>query len=96
MSVISFRGAANCLRVTESAAGWIVSRRRRHIVTSEIETGADMPTVGRISTFPSIRGYGGARVSPAVPNSANVSENRVSQGSFQSKILPTRVADIPG
>lgn len=43
--------------MTESADGWIVSRRWRHIVTKEIETGAETPTVGRISTLPSIRGY---------------------------------------
>lgn len=56
MSVISFLGAAKCFLVTESAEGCIVSRRWRHIVTSETETGRETPTVGRISTLPSIRG----------------------------------------
>lgn len=45
-------------------------------MTSEIETGADMPTVGRISTLPSIRGYGKARISTTVSSSAKCSQFR--------------------
>ena len=56
ISVISFRGGARRFFVTESADGWMVSRRRRDIVTRETLTGAEMPTLGRISTLPSIRG----------------------------------------
>jgi len=39
-----------------SADGWIVSRRKRAMVTRETFTGALKPAEGRISTFPSIRG----------------------------------------
>jgi hypothetical protein len=58
MSVISLRGAARCFFVTESADGCIVSRRCSAMVTRETLTGAETPMSGRISTLPSMRGYG--------------------------------------
>ena len=54
-------------------------------MTSEIETGADMPTVGRISTLPSIRGYGQAWVSAAVSDFGRVPQGIFARLDFQSR-----------
>lgn len=68
VSVDSFLGAARCFFVTESAWGWMLSRRWREMVTIEMLTGLDMPTAGRISTVPSIRGYHCQNVSQSAFN----------------------------
>jgi len=57
MSVISLRCELTWDRIIESAVGLIISRRCRWIVTMETWTGAVTPTPGRISTFPSNRGW---------------------------------------
>lgn len=60
-------------------------------MTSETETGAETPTVGRISTVPFIRGY------------RHMSLAEIQQEDYQSHLpvinirtLLTNVADIPG
>ena len=57
MSVISLRCELTCDRINESAVGLIISRRWRWMVTMDTWTGAVTPTPGRISTFPSSRGW---------------------------------------
>ena len=82
-SVTSFRGGARCFFVTESAEGWIVSLRCRHIVTSEMFTGAVMPTLGRISTLPSTRGC-----VKSAPSVTTASLRRIMRITYQRRGYP--------
>lgn len=99
-SVVSLLGVPRCRFAIFSAAGCIVSRRCRHILTNETATGAEYPCEGLISTLPSIRGYVlRADVSIPVRKARSVPHphaDETKQSRTQGPVRLTSVAEMPG